>query len=198
MAVRYVYNNQKYNSLYQLRQIIWEQENILYGDPKTQEEFDAEPLLKGKVVVEEYEPLEELSIEILRKKCKSGMNRVFQEYRSSSKTFITSSLGFPVNANDEAYQNIDGCIRQAKRGASTLDDEGRVAFSDFNDTLQMLTAEEIEKLALEVSENGSRAYGVKWLYREQIDATEDKQTLIGWIKTSPWDFRPEDQKKAEA
>lgn len=60
MAVRYIYNGQKYNSLYLLRQAIWEKEHILYGSPKTQEEFEADSLLAGKVVFEEYDPWAEL------------------------------------------------------------------------------------------------------------------------------------------
>ena len=60
MAVRYIYNGQKYLSLYLLRQAIWENEHILYSSPQTQEEFDADPLLTGKVVFEEYDPWAEL------------------------------------------------------------------------------------------------------------------------------------------
>ena len=180
-------------SLHQLRQAIYSIENILYGNPKTQEEFDAIDLLKGKVVVEEFDPLDDMSIEDLKNNCQLYMNNAFTEYRNSSKTYIDSSLGFPINANEVAYQNIDGCILQAQKGASTLSEDGKVAFTDFNDNLQMLNEEQLTQLKLEVSENGTRAYGVKWSYRNLIDSTEDKETLKGFIKNPLWDFRPTEQ-----
>lgn len=191
--IRYKYNNQTYMSLHQLRQAIYSLENILYGDPKTQEEFDAIELLKGKVVVEEFDPLDDLTLEQLKDNCQIYMNNAFKEYRNSDKTYIDSSLGFPINANEVAYQNIDGCILQAQRGKATLSEDGRVVFTDFNDQVQMLNEEQLTQLKLEVSENGSRAYGIKWGYRQMIDSTEDKETLKNLIKNPIWDFRPTGQ-----
>ena len=194
--IRYKYNNQTYMSLHQLRQAIYSVENILYGNPKTQEEFDAIELLKGKVVVEEFDPLDDLTVEQLRNNCQVAMNAAFIEYRNSSKTYIDSSLGFPVNANEVAYQNIDGCLLQAQQGSAYLSEEGKVAFTDFNDNLQMLTADQLTKLKLEVSENGSRAYGVKWTYRQQIDSMSDKEQLKELYRNGQWDFRPASQKES--
>lgn len=193
--IRYKYKDNYYMSLYQLRQAIYQFENILYGSPKNQEEFDAIDLLKGKVTVEEFDPLDDLSVEQLRNNCQIYMNNAFTEYRNSSKSYIDSSLGFPINCNEVAYQNIDGCILQAQQGASTLSEDGKVAFTDFNDNLQMLNEEQLTTLKLEVSENGTRAYGVKWGYRQLIDSTEDKETLKGFIHNPPWDFRPTDQQE---
>lgn len=56
MTTRYVYNKQKYNSLYTLRQAIWKNEYKCYGEPKTQEDFDS---LDLKVTLEEYDPRDE-------------------------------------------------------------------------------------------------------------------------------------------
>lgn len=56
MATRYIYNKQKYTSLYSLRQAIWQNEKMAYGDPKTQEEFNN---LGLKVTLEEYNPEDE-------------------------------------------------------------------------------------------------------------------------------------------
>ena len=188
--IKYKYNNQEYFSLVQLRKAIWENEHIGYDNPKTQKEFTE---LGLEVEVIEFDPLDDLTVEQLRNNCQVAMNAAFTEYRNSSKTYIDSSLGFPVNANEVAYQNIDGCLLQAQQGSASLSEEGKVAFTDFNDNLQMLTAEQLIQLKLEVSENGSRAYGVKWGYHQMIDSTEDKETLKNLIKNPIWDFRPSDQ-----
>lgn len=194
MAIKYKYNNQEYYSLKQLRDAIYSIENKLYGNPKTQEEF-AELGLEVEVI--EFDPLDDLTVEQLKENCQVAMNAAFTEYRNSSKTYIDSSLGFPVNANEVAYQNIDGCLLQAQQGSDSLAYEGKVAFTDFNDNLQMLTADQLTQLKLEVSENGSRAYGVKWTYRQQIDSMSDKEQLKELYKKDQWDFRPDSQKKSE-
>lgn len=194
MAIKYKYNNQEYYSLKQLRDAVYSIENKLYGNPKTQEEFTE---LGLEVEVIEFDPLDDLTVEQLKENCQVAMNAAFTEYRNSSKTYIDSSLGFPVNANEVAYQNIDGCLLQAQQGSVSLDGEGKVAFTDFNDNLQMLTAEQLTQLKLEVSENGSRAYGVKWTYRQQIDSMSDKEQLKELYKNGQWDFRPDSQKKSE-
>lgn len=192
MVIKYKYNNQEYYSLKQLRDAIYSIENKLYGNPKTQEEFTE---LGLEVEVIEFDPLDDLTVEQLKENCQVAMNAAFTEYRNSSKTYIDSSLGFPVNANEVAYQNIDGCLLQAQQGSATLSEESKVAFTDFNDNLQMLTADQLTQLKLEVSENGSRAYGVKWMYRQQIDSISDKEQLKELYKNGQWDFRPDSQKK---
>ena len=193
MAIKYKYNNQEYFSLKQLRDAIYSIENKLYGNPKTQEEFTE---LGLKVEVIEFDPLDDLTVEQLKNNCQIAMNAAFTEYRNSSKTYIDSSLGFPVNANEVAYQNIDGCLLQAQQGSASLSEEGKVAFTDFNDNLQMLTAAQLTQLKLEVSENGSRAYGVKWTYRQQIDSINDKEQLKELYRNGQWDFRPNSQKES--
>lgn len=193
MAIKYKYNNQEYYSLKQLRDAIYSIENKLYGNPKTQEEFTE---LGLEVEVIEFDPLDDLTVEQLKENCQVVMNAAFTEYRNSSKTYIDSSLGFPVNANEVAYQNIDGCLLQAQQGSASLDGEGKVAFTDFNDNLQMLTAAQLTQLKLEVSENGSRAYGVKWTYRQQIDSINDKEQLKELYRNGQWDFRPNSQKES--
>lgn len=193
MATKYKYNNQEYYSLKQLRDAIYSIENKLYGNPKTQEEFTE---LGLEVEVIEFDPLDDLTVEQLRNNCQIAMNTAFIEYRNSSKTYIDSSLGFPVNANEVAYQNIDGCLLQAQQGSASLSEEGKVAFTDFNDNLQILTADQLTQLKLEVSENGSRAYGVKWTYRQQIDSINDKEQLKELYRNGQWDFRPNTQKES--
>lgn len=174
MATRYLYNSQKYTSLWSLRQAIWQNEHKVYGNPTTQEEFQEIGL---NVTVETYDPLDEMNLEALRARCLSLLEQQFTQYRNASTTYINSSLGFKANANITAYNNVDGVLLQAKMNASTLSEDGKVAFMDFDDQVQMLDANQLETLKLEISENGSRAYGLKWQYRTQIEAAQTNAQL---------------------
>ena len=185
MAIRYLYNDQKYTSLWSLRQAIWANEHKAYGNPVTQEEFNE---IGINVTVEEYDPLDEMDLEALRARCLSILEQQFTSYRNASTTYINSSLGFKANANITAYNNVDGILLQAQMGASTLS-EGKVAFMDFDNQVQMLDADQLKTLKLEISENGSRAYSVKWQYRTQIEAAQDRATLKGLMT---FKFDPEE------
>ena len=191
MAVRYLYNGQKYTSLWSLRQAIWANEKKAYGNPITQEEWDA---IDIDVTVEEYDPLDEMDLEALRARCLSILEQQFTAYRNASTTYINSSLGFKANANITAYNNVDGILLQAQMEASTLS-EGKVAFMDFDNQVQMLDADQLKTLKLEISENGSRAYGVKWQYRTQIEAAQDHATLKGLMT---FKFDPEESAEEQA
>lgn len=174
MATRYLYNSQKYTSLWSLRQAIWQNEHKVYGNPTTQEEFQEIGL---NVTVETYDPLDEMDLEQLRARCLSLLETQFTNYRNASTTYINSSLGFKANANITAYNNVDGILLQAEMGAATLSEEGKVTFMDFDNQVQMLDAEQLKTLKLEISENGSRAYGVKWQYRTQIEGATTNAEL---------------------
>lgn len=49
---------------------------------------------------------------------------------------------------------------------------------DYDDNLQMLDAEQLAKLQLEISENGSRAYGVKWQARQAIEKAQTNKEML--------------------
>lgn len=76
MATRYIYNKQKYTSLYSLRQAIWQNEKMAYGDPKTQEEFNN---LGLKVTIEEYDPIDEMSDEQIAQTVRNRRNFLIAE-----------------------------------------------------------------------------------------------------------------------
>jgi hypothetical protein len=173
MATRYLYNDKKYTSLWSLRQAIWQNEHKAYGNPITQQEWDE---IGIKVTVEEYDPLDEMNLEALRARCLSLLESQFTAYRNASTTYVNSSLGFKANANITAYNNVDGILLQAEMGAGTLS-EGKIAFMDFDNQVQMLDADQLKMLKLEISENGSRAYGVKWQYRTQIEQAQTNAQL---------------------
>ena len=174
MAVRYIYKGKKYQSLWQVRQAVGEQQNLVYGNPQTEQEFEAYGI---SVKFEEYDPFLETPIDEVKTRLYSRLDQEFQSYRNSSRTYIESSLGFKVNANITAFNNVQGVIVQAEAGASTLSPEGKVAFTDFDDNIQMLDIEQLKTIQLEISVNGSRAYGVKWAYREQIEKATSHEEL---------------------
>ena len=181
MAIRYLYNDQKYTSLWSLRQAVWKKEHKVYGNPTQQGDFDD---LGLAVTVQEYDPEDEMDIGALRARCLSALNTQFNAYRNSSSTYIVSSLGFKVNANTNAYSNVDGVLLQAQKGASTLSEDGKAAFRDFDNQVQMLTAQELETIKLELSENNSRVYGLKWQYEAQIAAAQTNAELKGLMTFS--------------
>ena len=178
MATRYLYNNEKYNSLYSLRQAIGKTERLAYGDIKTQEEFNQLPL-QNKVTFEEYDPVDEIDVEVLRSQKMNAMEQSFNHYRESSSTAVESSLGFLVNAGSTAFTDVDGCIAQLEQGIVEPQDEGQeptITFMDYRNQPHELTLEQLKVLKSEIAANGSRAYAKKWEYREQIKAA-DKEAL---------------------
>lgn len=76
MKTRYIYNNQKYTSLYALRQAIWEAERMAYGELKTQEEFNN---LGLKVTLEEYDPIDEMSDEQVAQMIRNERNSLISQ-----------------------------------------------------------------------------------------------------------------------
>lgn len=76
MATRYIYNNQKYTSLYSLRQAIWQNERMAYSELKTQEEFDS---LGLKVTLEEYNPEDEMSDEAIAQRIRNERNSLIAQ-----------------------------------------------------------------------------------------------------------------------
>lgn len=114
MATRYIYNKQKYTSLYSLRQAIWQNERMAYGDPKTQKEFNN---LGLKVTIEEYNPEDEMTDEELAQRVRNRRDSLISQsdfyvqpdYPSTSEGLeavkayrqalrdITERKGFPRN-----------------------------------------------------------------------------------------------------
>lgn len=165
MAVRYLYNGQKYNSLYSLRQAIGRTERLAYGNPKTQEEFDKLPL-QNKVVFENFDPEEEIPDDVFRSQKKSQMLRQFDEYRSSKYTAIDSSLGFKINANATAYTDVDGLVAMTEGSDETIE------FRDYENNMHAVTHDQLVTMKKEIAANRSRVYQLKWQYSQEIAAAD--------------------------
>lgn len=137
MATRYIYNNQKYTSLYSLRQAIWQAERKAYGELKTQEEFDN---LGLKVTLEEYNPEDELPDEAIAQRIRNKRNFLISQtdfyvqsdypstlegleavkaYRQALRD-ITEQKGFPRNVEWPEMPNVlrtgESTFRLAKIG----------------------------------------------------------------------------------
>ncbi len=126
------------------------------------------------------------SLDALKLQKKLELESSFLEYRASKTTFVVSSLGFKANANSTAYMDVDGLI-----GVLTTQDEkskssNTATFMDFDNQPHDLTKEQLTTLKNEISQNGSRAYGVKWEYRQKIEAAKDKAALDAIV----FDFNP--------
>ena len=66
--------------------------------------------------------------------------------------FITSSLGFRVNADRRSLQNVDNLI---KIGQDTV-------FKDYDNQFHSVTVQDLETLSMEISINGSNLYNQKF------------------------------------
>lgn len=145
-------------------------------------------------------PTPTTDLETARKTALSRLEQSFNLYSESKDSYITSSLGFKANCRYRAFMDVSGLILQAKNADVVAQSEGEgeatpatVAFMDFDDTPHQLTASQLETLALEISQNGTRAYGVKWAYRTALESAETIEE-IAQITTAGFDFRPDDQK----
>lgn len=150
-----------------------------------------------------------------RKTALNRLEQTFNTYSDSKDSYITSSLGFKANCRYRAFMDVSGLVLQAKNAdevakaayeqAVAQAEEGEagevptapepqtVTFMDFDDTPHNLTAEQLETLALEISQNGTRAYGVKWAYRSALESAESVEDITD-IVMGGFDFRPDDQK----
>ena len=144
-------------------------------------------------------PTPTTDLETARKTALSRLEQSFNLYSESKDSYITSSLGFKANCRYRAFMDVSGLILQAKNADAVAQNEGEettpatVAFMDFDDTPHQLTASQLETLALEISQNGTRAYGVKWAYRTALESAETIEDVES-IATAGFDFRPDDQK----
>lgn len=94
---------------------------------------------------------------------------------NSSETYLTSSLGFRINARSKALEDINGLI--------VLGDEVTY-FNDFDNLIHELNVEQLEILQREVIRSGQNIYNQKWEYRKQI---EDSET-VDEIKNIEFNF----------
>lgn len=186
---KYKYEGQEYNSEWALRRAM----------PYVSLPKELSDEILQRFGIEKIEvPSPTTDLETARKTALSRLEQSFNLYSESKDSYITSSLGFKANCRYRAFMDVSGLILQAKNADAVAQQENEeaspatVAFMDFDDTPHQLTAAQLETLALEISQNGTRAYGVKWAYRTALESAESPED-IAQITTAGFDFRPEDQ-----
>lgn len=165
--MRYVYNGKSYASEQAVRNAIWTAERRAVTD-----------LADAGVTVENAVTVSRQTLAEAKASKLSELNRVFETWRGSEATMV-SSLGFTVDADSRAMQDITGLWIKASE-----DDTFTADFMDAENTAHTLTAEQIKTLAAEVTAAGTAAYEQKWKLREMINACEsvDAVELLGDIK----------------
>lgn len=100
------------------------------------------------------------------------LNRAMEEAKISSSVSIQSSVGYTVNANTTAKQNVDGLIT-----AMTATGRYTVSFMTFDNRFVELTLEQLKTIQLELISYGNNLYARKWALRSQIEACSTKEEV---------------------
>ena len=149
MANKYIYNGKEYRTEKALRQALFEKTRKAFGRVVDWAKYGVE--------VVEVVPVAP-SLESLKSQKMVELEERFSEYRQSSDTFIESSLGFRVNANVTAFDNVSGLVAQLQYRQDNGEANPTIGFMSFDDKLVTLSLVDMKKLQVEISENGSLAY----------------------------------------
>ena len=168
MANKYIFNGKEYRSEKALRQAIFENTRKAFGPVVDLAEYGVE--------VVEVIPVAP-SLDVLKSQKMVELEERFAEYRQSSNTFIESSLGFRVNANVTAFDNVSGLVAQLQYRQENGEANPTIGFMSFDDALVVLSLSDLKKLQVEISENGSKAYAQKWAVRTAIENAKNKEAL---------------------
>lgn len=168
MANKYIYNGKEYRSEKALRQALFEATRKAFGR--------VEDWSKYGVEVVEIVPVEP-TLESLKSRKLDELEERFNEYRQSKDTSIESSLGFRVNANIVAFDNVSGLVAQLQYRQENGEANPTIGFMSFDDALVTLSLADLKKLQVEISENGSKAYAQKWAIRTAIENAKNEEEL---------------------
>lgn len=111
-------------------------------------------------------------IENVKARKLAELNRAMEEAKVSSSVSIKSSVGYTVNANTTAKQNVDGLIT-----AMTATGRDTVSFMTFDNQLVELTLDQLKTIQLELISYGNNLYARKWALRSQIEACTTKEEV---------------------
>ena len=104
----------------------------------------------------------------------------------AERAHVKSSLGFTVDANSTANENINGLL-------ITIGD-GTVQFCDYYNQFHELNKSQLETLQSEIIQNGQSLYAQKWQYRTAIENCADNDQLdaaVAEINFTYMDFTPQ-------
>lgn len=148
------------------------------------EQFYAE---KDRIEQEQQEIQEEWNkFENRQSRALVQLNEDFETVKERSH--IKSSLGFTVDANQTANENVTGLL-------VTIGD-GTVQFCDYHNIFRELTKADLQVLQTEIIANAQSLYQQKWVYRTAIEQCADNEQLdkvVEGIKFTYMDFTPTDE-----
>lgn len=93
--------------------------------------------------------------------------------RADATASIMSSVGFEINANTTAKENIDSLITLLE-----FTGDEATSFMAFDNTMKSVTLDELKTMQLELVAWGQALYAYKWATRSQIEAAEDAATVM--------------------
>ena len=129
----------------------------------------------------EVAPLEvkvkEQTLEQLKESKLGQIGSAFNVFRSSSKTYVYSSLGFKANANTTAFENVSGLIVQLQYREEQGEIDPTIGFMTYDNKVVNLKLNDLKTLQMEISSYGTRAYEYKWAKKEQVRACKTKEEL---------------------
>lgn len=94
---------------------------------------------------------------------------------AADRAHVVSSLGFTVDANSTANENVNGLL-------ITIGD-GTVQFCDYYNGFHELNKAQLETLQSEIIQNGQNLYAQKWQYRTAIEDCVDNEGLDAVVAT---------------
>ena len=128
---------------------------------------DLGPLPEGAVTTKPEKPFETVKEEKL-----AELNSGLMSMRANSRSSIESSVGFAINANDTANDNVAGLISAMETsGAETAN------FMAFDNTLHQVSVEDLKTMQYELSIWGQALYAYKWQVRAAIDTATTIEEL---------------------
>lgn len=93
----------------------------------------------------------------------------FRSQLINKEMFITSSLGFEVDADKDSQDNVTGQINLL-----TATKAPTIKFKDKNNILHDLNLEQLKTLLIEMQTNGANLFNQKWAFEQAIN---DAQTF---------------------
>lgn len=136
------------------------------------------------------EKIPEQTVEEVRTEKMRALDSAFASWYEDGAT-LKSSLGFEVDSDSRAMQDVNGLVTAAESSAAFADTEsgGGLIFMDANNVGHQVGLAELKTLQLEIIQAGNAAYQEKWKLRAAIEAATTKEELdaIG-IVFQPLDF----------
>lgn len=170
----YKYKEQAYSNADTVRQAIWKTERKAFGSPQNADEW----VILGVTYIEEEITDPVPSIDEVRQRKLSELNRVFADWREDGATLI-SSLGFEADADEKASADVSGLV--------TLGESA--VFMDAENQPHELSLDQLKILQKEIIQSGISAYETKWAFRNEINSADSVDALNSiHISFEPKDF----------